>query len=378
MRFCFALFLTMLSAVSAAEIPLTDWPNYNRDLSGTRYSPLTQINPRNVAKLKEVWTFHLHQAGESPAVRASTEAVPIVANNVMYLPAGDSVVALEPESGKEIWRYKMPTGIPNRRGVAYWPGDKNNPPRIIFTAGHRLIGLNARTGKIDPGFGKEGEVDTVVAYQASPTVYKNLVLVGANVATENNGVGEPGDTRAFDARTGAKLWNFHSVPGPGEAGNDTWEGDGWKDRSGVHQWSLSFVLDTQRNLIYTTFASPAYDYWGGDRKGNNLFGNSVVALDADTGKMKWYHQLVHHDLWDFDLPPTPVLLDVTKARRSRSSLNPARSASCIFSTEKRASRFSASLKHPSHKARCPASKSRFHAADSRKAPAAGAYEFRHG
>jgi glucose dehydrogenase len=311
MRFCFAFALAMLPAVYAAEIPLTDWPNYNRDLAGTRYSPLTQINTRNVAKLKEVWTFHLHQTGESAAVRASTEALPIVANNVMYLPAGDSVVALEPESGKEIWRYKLPTGVPNRRGVAYWPGDKNNPPRIIVTADHRLIGLNAKTGKIDPGFGKEGEVDTVVAYQASPTVYKNLILVGANVATENNGVGEPGDTRAFDARTGAKLWNFHSVPGPGETGNDTWDGDGWKDRSGVHQWSFSFVVDAQRNLVYTTFASPAYDYWGGDRKGNNLFGNSVVALDADTGKMKWYHQLVHHDLWDFDLPPTPVLLDVT-------------------------------------------------------------------
>jgi glucose dehydrogenase len=310
MRFCLALAMSILPAASAADIPLTDWPNFNRDLAGTRYSPLTQINTRNVAKLKEVWTFHLHQASESPAVRASTEATPIVVDNVMYLPAGDSVVALEPESGKEIWRYKMPSGVPNRRGVAYWPGDRNNPPRIVFTADHRLIGLNAKTGKIDPGFGKEGEVDTVVAYQASPTVYKNLILVGANVASENSGVGEPGDTRAYDARTGAKLWNFHSVPSTGEPGNNTWEGDGWKDRSGVHQWSFSFVVDAQRNLIYTMFASPAYDYWGGDRKGDNLFGNSVVALDADTGKMKWYHQLVHHDLWDFDLPPTPVLLDV--------------------------------------------------------------------
>ena len=150
----------------------------------------------------------------------------------------------------------------------------------------------------------------MVAYQASPTVYKNLILVGANVASENSGVGEPGDTRAYGARTGAKLWNYHSEPSTGEPGNNTWEGDGWKDRSGVHQWSFSFVVDAQRNLICTMFASPAYDYWGGDRKSDNLFGNSVVALDADTGKMKWYHQLVHHDLWDFDLPPTPVLLDV--------------------------------------------------------------------
>src|SRR5579863_1410659 len=168
------------------EIPAADWPNFNRDLGGTRYSPLTQINTKNVTKLKEVWSYHLHQSGESPAVRTSTEATPIVVNHVMYLPAADSVVALEPESGKEIWRYKMPKGVPNRRGVAYWPGDQNNPPRIIFTADHRLIGLNAKTGRIDPGFGNEGEVDTVVAYQASPTIYKNSIFIGANVASENN------------------------------------------------------------------------------------------------------------------------------------------------------------------------------------------------
>ena len=317
MRLCIPLFLAMFpalyaqsnqKAVKPGEIPAGEWPNANRDLAGTRYSPLTQINPKNVTKLKEVWTFRLHQAGEGPGARASTEATPIVVNNVMYLPAGDSVVALEPESGKEIWRYKLPKGIPNRRGVAYWAGDQNNPPRIIFTADHRLIGLNAKTGKIDPGFGKEGEVDTVVAYQASPTIYKNQVLIGANVASENNGVGEPGDSRAYDARTGAKLWNFHSgAQSRRKRERELGKARAGRTAAGCINGPLRFAIDPQRNLVYTMFASPAYDYWGGDRKGNNLFGNSVVALDAETGKMKWYDQLVHHDLWDFDLPPTPVL-----------------------------------------------------------------------
>jgi glucose dehydrogenase len=289
-----------------------DWPAFNRDLGGTRYSPLTQINTANVANLTEVWSFHLHEPDEAAtARRASSEATPIVVNDVMYLPAGDSVVALEPETGKEIWRYKLPKGLPSRRGVGYWPGDRNNPPRIVFTADRRLIGLNARTGKIDPGFGKEGEVALAVAYQSPPTIYRNLIFIGANVASEAEGIGEPGDTRAYDARTGAQVWDFHSVPRSGETGNQSWEGEGWKDRSGVHDWGFSLTVDTAHNLVYTNLASPAYDYWGGDRKGNNLFGNSVVALDADTGKMKWYFQLVHHDLWDFDLPPAPVLLDAT-------------------------------------------------------------------
>ncbi|HJT88252.1 MAG TPA: PQQ-binding-like beta-propeller repeat protein, partial [Bryobacteraceae bacterium] len=291
-----------------------DWPMFNRDLAGTRYSPLAQINTRNVGGLREVWTYHLHRPGD--ATKASSEATPIVVGGVMYLPAGDSVVALNPETGKEIWRYRLLMGTPSRRGVGYWPGDRDNPPRILFTAGRRLIALDARSGKLDPGFGNEGEVDLVVAYQSAPTIYKNLVLVGANVASENEGVGQPGDTRAFDARTGKLVWDFHSVPRPGEPGHESWEGDGWKDRSGVHNWGFSMTVDTQRDLIYSVFASPAYDYWGGDRKGNDLFGNSVVALDAASGKLKWYFQLVHHDLWDFDLPPAPALLDVSIGGRS--------------------------------------------------------------
>ena len=135
----------------------------------------------------------------------------------MYLPGGKRVVALEPETGKEIWSYLTAEGNPSNRGVSYWPGDRSNPPRIIFTAGRRMIALNAKTGKVDPGFGKEGEVDLVVPYNSPPTIYDNFVFVGANVP-EQPATGQPGNTRAYDARTGAELWDFHSVPQPGEAG----------------------------------------------------------------------------------------------------------------------------------------------------------------
>ena len=175
---------------------------------------------------------------------AFSQVTPIVVNGVMYLPSGKRVVALDPETGKEIWSYELTTGNPSARGVSYWPGDRNNPPRIIFTAGKRMLALNAKTGKVDPGFGKEGEVDLVVPYNSAPTIFKNLVFVGANVP-EQPATGQPGDTRAYDARTGAKVWEFHSVPQPGEAGHETWQDDGWKDRTGVNNWGFFMTVDAR-------------------------------------------------------------------------------------------------------------------------------------
>jgi quinoprotein glucose dehydrogenase len=285
-----------------------DWPVYNHDAAGTRYSPLVQINARNVAGLKQVWSYRL--AGDAPARGPASEATPIVVNGVMYLPAANRVVALDPETGKEIWSYPVTGGAPSRRGVAYWLGDRNNPPRILFTSGRRLIALNAKTGNVDPGFGKEGEVDMVVPYNSVPTIFQNAVMVGANVGSA--ALGPPGDSRAYDARTGAKLWDFHSVPQPGEAGHDTWEGDSWKGRSGVNAWSFSLSVDEARGLVYLPLASPTADYYGGDRKGANLYGNAVVAVDITTGKYKWHFQTIHHDLWDADPPAPPGLIDVVQ------------------------------------------------------------------
>jgi quinoprotein glucose dehydrogenase len=287
-----------------------EWPMYNRDLAGSRFSPLTQLNTKNVGKLTEAWTFKLPRHPSSGGITGGYELTPIVVNGVMYLTSLDTVVAHEPESGKELWRYKVAAGQVSKRGVAYWPGDANNAARIIFTAGRKMVGLNAKTGKLDPGFGKEGEVDMVVPYDSPPVVYKNMLLVGANTG-EAPATGQPGDTRGYDARTGAKVWDFHSVPEPGEPGHESWEGDGWKGRSGVNNWGFSLTVDTERGIVYTVFGGPNTNYWGGDRHGNDLFGNSVVALDAETGKMKWYYQVVHHDIFDYDLPPAPLLMDVT-------------------------------------------------------------------
>ena len=289
-----------------------DWPMYSHDLASTRYSPLTQINAKNASKLAPAWTYRLRSEAERKAVAGGfgfSEITPIVVSGVMYMTAGNRVLALEPETGAELWRYEVSNGNPSNRGVAYWPGAPSIPARIVFTSGRRMMALNAKSGKIDPGFGKEGEVDLVVPYNSPPTVYKNLLFVGANVP-EMPDKGPAGNTRAYDARTGAKLWEFHSVPQPGEPGHDTWEGESWKDRSGVNNWGFSMTVDTARGILYTVFGGPNTNYWGGDRKGDNLFANSVVALDAETGKLKWHFQVVHHDLWDYDLPPAPALLDV--------------------------------------------------------------------
>jgi len=287
-----------------------DWPSYNHDMGSTRYSALKQINTTNVSKLTEAFTYSLK--GDAPPPRfggGGSEATPIVINGVLYVTASNRVVAVDGESGKEIWSYTVAGARPSTRGVAYWPGDKENPPRIIFTAGQRLIALNANTGKIDPGFGKEGVVDMVVGYSGIPTIFRNLVVVGASVLELPTG--PPGDTRAYDARTGAKLWEFHTVPHPGEVGHETWLNEGWKDRSGTNVWAWQMTVDEQRGMLYMPIDGPASNYYGGDRPGANLFGNSVVAVDAETGKLKWFFQTVHHDLWDYDNPPAPALIDVT-------------------------------------------------------------------
>jgi quinoprotein glucose dehydrogenase len=306
--------LTVLLAATAlaqnAKAPAGDWPSYDHDPASTRYSALTQINAKNVATLKSAWTYSLRSSTPAPPRfgGGGSEETPIVVNGVMYVTASERIVALDAVSGKEVWSYTVSGARPSTRGVAYWPGDKENPPRIIFTAGPNLIALNTNTGKLDPGFGKEGIVDMAIGYGGVPTVFRNVITVGAAVLEIPTG--PPGDTRAYDARTGAKLWQFHTVPGPGEVGHETWLNDGWKDRSGTNIWAWPMTADAERGILYMTIDGPASNYYGGDRPGANLFGNSLVAVDAETGKMKWYFQTVHHDLWDYDNPPAAVLVDI--------------------------------------------------------------------
>jgi glucose dehydrogenase len=303
----------------AQSAPDADWPMYNRDLSGTRYSPLSQINTGNVAKLKLAWSYAMRPGGKGPAAGSFNEVTPIVVHGVMYLPAGNRILALDPDTGKEIWRHDLKKGLACSRGVAYWPGDGKIAPRIFFTILHKLMALDARTGRLAAGFGKNGEITLKVPFAEVPTIYKNIIILGANFygpgevhlhPQDEVAKGIPGDSRAFDARTGKKLWVFHTIPRPGEVGNDTWGGDSWKGRTGTNVWSMTMTVDEERGIVYMPVGGPAANYWGGDRPGNNLFSNTLVAVDANTGKLKWYFQTVHHELWDFDLPPEAALIDI--------------------------------------------------------------------
>jgi quinoprotein glucose dehydrogenase len=322
-KFCVALFVAAVAAVGVAQQrsvpPANEWQTYNHDLGGSRFSPLTQINTGNVATLKQAWTYKFVSPQGSP-LGGGSEAVPIVVGGVMYVPAGNSVVALEADTGKVIWQREVAgggrggAGAVSRRGVSYWPGDRNTPERVFVTAGRRLMAFDAASGKPSEGFGKNGEVDMVVGYNGVPTIYKNVVMVGAAVIEVPQG--PPGDTRAFDAVTGNKLWDFHTVPRPGEVGHDTWLDNGWENRSGTNIWGFSMTIDEARGLVYMPVAGPATNYWGGDRPGNNLFGNSVVAVDIATGKYKWHFQTVHHDIWDIDMSAAPGLIDIKQNGRT--------------------------------------------------------------
>ncbi len=297
--------ITLLAAPAPAglraQVPGTqagaaDWPMYNRDLAGTRHSPLTQINRSNVSGLQQVWSYPLGRNETTGNLGGGSEFTPLVVDGVMYVAAADRVVALDSETGSEVWRFAMSEAAPSRRGIAYWPGDDEHSPRLYVTSGHRLTGIILDTG------------DTIVrtmpvAYLSAPVIYEDLLLVGSNTP--------PGSVRALDARSGREVWVFHSVPGPGQAGHDTWESEAWRNQPNLFHWAFSMTVDEERGLLYAAFESPGpADYYGGDRPGDNLFGNSIVALDVETGERQWHYQTVHHDLWDFDLPAPPALLDV--------------------------------------------------------------------
>ena len=317
------------------------WRYYGADAGGTRYSPLTQINRANVAQLKRAWTYHTEEfsAGLSESLKRNIppfECTPLVVEGVLYLSTpSNRVIALDAETGKEVWKFDPQAGSSGQRrfdahrGVAYWESPssdgKGGEKRILFgTLDGRLVALDAASGKPCSDFGKggvvnlrEGVADGWPSLQYSvtspPAIYKNLVIIGAAVP-EGTPRGPSGDVRAFDARTGKLVWQFHTVPRPGELGHESWEGESWKDRTGVNVWSIMSV-DAERGLVFLPIGSPSYDFYGGDRKGNNLFGNCLVALNAETGKLIWYFQMVHHDLWDYDPPAQPTLITLRRDGR---------------------------------------------------------------
>ena len=310
---------TVLSVGARAE---NEWPTYGHDKGGMRYSPLTQITPENVAKLELKWAYRMAKTppGERPRYRSS-QMTPLVVDGMLYASTPyEEVVALDSTTGKTIWEYAG-NKAGSKRGAEYWPGDEKTPPRIFYgTRDGRLVALDARSGKPVEGFGENGVVNLKTpeimsgnpkAYygmSSPPIVYKNLVITGAQTQ-ESPALGAAGDVRAWDTHTGKLVWTFHTVPRPGEFGHDTWAGESWRNRSGVNVWGF-MTVDQEREIAYLPVAAPTYDRWGGDRKGDNLFSSSIVALSADTGKYLWHFQTVHHDIWDFDTQAPPVLVDV--------------------------------------------------------------------
>jgi quinoprotein glucose dehydrogenase len=308
------------AATAAPRIAVApgDWPLINRDLRANRYSPLTEITTENVATLAPSWTYKLG---------GNSTAVPIVVGGVMYLPSRDRVIALDGDSGALVWEYVLPAPPPARegaalppgpggggpaastRGVSYWPGDGASPPRILFMSRASLIALDAETGTPAAGFGTNGAVDVGIPYGGTPTIFENVAVIGA--ASGEVPQGPPGNPRGFDVRTGAKLWEFQTVPRRGEPFNETW-GDGWEGRGGTNMWAFAAPVDAELGLAYLPIAGPAANYYGGDRPGNNVFANSIVAVDARTGQYRWHFQTVHHDLWDIDMPSAGGLFELER------------------------------------------------------------------
>ncbi|MCS6777242.1 MAG: ThuA domain-containing protein [Chloroherpetonaceae bacterium] len=294
-----------------------DWPSTGNDRGGTRYSRLRQIHRGNVRTLKVAWTY---RTGDAEKTGSTIECTPIVVEGVMYLTTVRlKVVALNAATGEELWSFDPGTSGVNR-GVAYWSDGKPGGKRRILAAfpDGRMVSLDARTGRPDPEFGRNGFVNLREGIErdisgmtygctSPPMVFEDLVILG--FLNSESQPGAPGDIRAFHVLTGKEVWRFRTVPLPGEFGNETWENDGWRERSGANAWS-GFTLDEKRGIVFCGTGSPASDFYGADRPGMNLFGNCTLALDARTGKRIWHFQTVHHDLWDHDNPCPPVLCTV--------------------------------------------------------------------
>lgn len=303
-----------------------------------RFAPIDDVTAGTVTKLAPAWTFHTgdFSGGKGPTPKGAVPGVqtrPIVSKGSLYVTTPSSIViAIDAETGQEQWRYDPQTRAATRcydahRGASIWPavGHDLATTRTIFsgTCDGRLLALDAATGRPRREFGANGAIDLrpgvdalageAYSVTSPPAVFGDLVITGALVP-EGTPRGPTGDVRAFDVRTGREMWRFHTVPRPGEYGHETWPRDGWQRRTGANVWS-SMSVDHDRGLVFLPIGSASYDFFGGDRKGRNLFANSLVALDARTGARRWHQQLVHHDIWDYDPPSQPILADIPRSGR---------------------------------------------------------------
>lgn len=315
------LFFSLFFLGCSREKPSSGWSVYKADNESSSYSKLDEINRSNVNRLSVVWTFYPDDAVDTFHLGGS-ECNPIIIDNIMYFTsARHRVYAVNATSGKEVWSFDPFNGEEGggvNRGVTYWHSGKDK--RILFTAGDILFAVNAITGKLILSFGKNGKVslnegmrdapDKISVIPTSPgIIYKDLLILGTEVS-ELYGA-QPGYERAYNIKTGKLIWVFHTVPKPGETGYDTWPKDAWKYAGGVNDWA-GMSLDKKRGMVFLALGSPSYDSYGADRLGKNLFGNCVVALNAATGKLIWYFQTIHHDLWDYDLPAPPNLVTIER------------------------------------------------------------------
>src|SRR5687767_4086714 len=335
--------LLTLTALLCATFPLAaqngarngEWRSYAADPGSTKYSPLDQINRDNVKDLRIAWRFRTDNLGPRPDY--NMQSVPLVIGDVMYVQAGTrrSVVALNAASGEMLWMWRMDEGkrgaaAPRQgsgRGLAYWTDGKGDERIVTVTPGYHLVQLNAKTGAPIASFGRNGVVDLKteidqpgidlepadIGLNSPPALGNNVIVVGAAHlpggaprAKENI----KGYIRGYDVRTGKRLWIFHTIPQPGEFGNDTWEKDSWSYTGNAGNWA-PISIDEELNRVYLSTEDATGDYFGGHRPGHNLFSASVVCLDLNTGKRLWHFQAIHHDIWDWDFPTAPILMDIT-------------------------------------------------------------------
>src|SRR5262245_33583678 len=319
-----------------------EWPYYTADVRGSRYSPLDQITASNFSQLEVAWRFKTDNLGTRPEFKL--EGTPLMVKGVIYATGGTrrSVVALDAKTGELIWVHAEKEGMravnaPRQlsgRGLSYWTDGKGDDRVIYVTTGYRLVSLNAKTGVPVVGFGTSGVVDMKIGavvgkgtqidlesgeigLHSTPTVAKDTIIVGSSfregltVKTHNN---TKGLVRGWDARTGRLLWTFNTIPRPGELGNDTWEKESWATNGNNGVWN-QIAADEDLGLAYLPVETPSSDFYGGLRPGNNLFAESIVAIDYKTGVRKWHFQLVHHPIWNMDIAAAPILVDLTVAGR---------------------------------------------------------------
>lgn len=315
-----ALLFAFLAFQALETDPYRAWRTYGGDAGQTRYSSLDQIDRSNVHTLEVAWEFDTGEDG--PTIQTN----PIVVDDVMYLLSPRlTVVAVHADRGEEIWRFDPFSAYEGphfwryvSRGVTYWSDGRDR--RIFTAAGPFVWALDADSGRPAASFGDGGRIDLRVGLGRDPgtlevlatspgVVYRDRLIIGANVSEAPGAA--PGHVRAYDVRDGTMTWIFHTIPQSGEAGSETWEDDAWQFAGGVNPWS-GITLDEARGVVFAPTGAPTYDFYGGNRKGTNLFANSVLALDATTGARRWHYQVVHHDIWDYDLPAPPNLVAIER------------------------------------------------------------------